>query len=144
MNPDLNGKPENMDELSQWAVEHLWAIDRPTSTFLSGDDFTVFTDAEGCRIRDASGKEYIDYWAGIMTNSVGYGRIEIADAAYEQLRRLHFPPTHEPTIPKIKLAKKLADVTPGSCRGLLRHRRHRCYRNRFEDCLEIPQDYRVQ
>jgi adenosylmethionine-8-amino-7-oxononanoate aminotransferase len=28
--------------------------------------------------------------------------------------KLHFAPTHEPTIPKIKLAKKLADITPGS------------------------------
>ena len=42
------------------------------------------------------------------------GRKEIADAVYAQMLELHFGPTHEPTIPKIRVAKKLADITPGN------------------------------
>jgi adenosylmethionine-8-amino-7-oxononanoate aminotransferase len=39
---------------------------------------------------------------------------EIEDAAYDQMLKMQFTPTHELSIPKIKLSKKLADITPGS------------------------------
>jgi len=82
--------------------------------YLSNLGFTLFTEGEVCRITDSDGKTYLDYWGSIMLNDVGYGRKEIAEATYEQMLKLHFAPTHEPSIPKIKLAKKLADITPGS------------------------------
>jgi adenosylmethionine-8-amino-7-oxononanoate aminotransferase len=47
-------------------------------------------------------------------NAVGWGRKEIVDAIYEQLMKLQFTPTHEFTVSKIELAKKVADITPGS------------------------------
>ena len=54
-----------------------------------------------------------------MFSNVGYERKEIADAVYEQITNLHLAPTHEPTVPKIKLAKKLVDITPGSLSKVL-------------------------
>lgn len=114
MNSGSLNRTENNDNLKKWAIEHVWPVERTYDEFSSPGGFTIFTDGEGCRITDITGKKYLDYWAGIMVSSVGYGRKEIADAAYEQLIRLHFAPTHDPTVPKIKLARKLADITPGS------------------------------
>ena len=104
----------NLEELKQLAIDHIWQPVRAYSVFSGPDGFTLFREGKGCRITDCNGKTYLDYWAGIMLNNVGYGRKEIADAASEQMMQLHFTPTHEPNIPKIKLAKKLADITPGS------------------------------
>lgn len=107
-------KVENNETLNRMAVEHIWQVLRPYSVFSAPGGFTIFTDGKGCRLTDINGKTYLDYWACIMYNDVGWGRKEIADAAYEQMMTLHAAPTHEPTISKIKLAKKLADITPGS------------------------------
>jgi adenosylmethionine-8-amino-7-oxononanoate aminotransferase len=101
-------------ELRQQTIEHIWQVTRPFNVFSAPRGFTIFTDGQGCHVTDVNGKTYLDFWANIMLNNVGYGRKEIADAAYEQLKRLPFAPTHEPTIPRIKLAKRLADITPGT------------------------------
>lgn len=102
------------DYLRKLAVEHVWVPLRPWKTLIAPRGFNIFTEGKGCRVTDISGKTYLDFFASIMCNAVGYGRKEIADAVYEQMKALPFPPTHELTIPKIKLAKKLADITPGS------------------------------
>jgi adenosylmethionine-8-amino-7-oxononanoate aminotransferase len=105
---------EEFEELRELVLEHLWPAPRPWDTLTAPGGFTIFTEGKGCQILDIDGATYIDYWASIMFNNVGYGRKEIADAAYEQMVKLHFSPNHEPNIPKIRLAKKLADITPGS------------------------------
>lgn len=74
----------------------------------------MFKKGKGCYLTDHEGKTFLDYWASIMFTNAGYGRKEIADAAYAQMLELHFGPTHEPTIPKIRLAEKLSEITPGS------------------------------
>jgi adenosylmethionine-8-amino-7-oxononanoate aminotransferase len=103
-----------VEDLTTLAVKHIWQVLRPYDVFSAPGGFTIFTEGKGCYLTDINGKRYLDYWACIMFNNVGWGRKEIADAANEQMVKLHFAPTHEPTIPKIKLAKKLADITPGS------------------------------
>ncbi len=108
-------KPEGFEELRQLAIEHVWQPMRPYNVFSSPGGFTIFTEGKGCRLTDINGKTYLDYWGSIAGfNAVGYGRKEIADAAYEQMVRLHHAPTHEPTVPRIKLAANLAEITPGS------------------------------
>ena len=119
MNTDALGKNENIDILKNWAIEHLWPVDRVYNDFASADGFTIFTEGEGCRITDITGQKYIDCFGAIMAGNVGYGQKEIADAVYEQMCKFHFAPDHEPSIPKIKLAKKLADITPGSLSKVL-------------------------
>ncbi len=108
-------KTEEFEELRQKAIEHVWQPVRPHSVFSAPGGFIIFTEGKGCRLTDIDGKTYLDYWGSIAGfNAVGYGRKEIADAAHEQMVNLHHVPTHEPTIPKIKLATKLAEITPGS------------------------------
>jgi adenosylmethionine-8-amino-7-oxononanoate aminotransferase len=102
------------EDLNGLAIKHIWQVLRPYDVFSSPGGYKLFKSGKGCYLTDFEGKTFLDYWASIMFTNVGYGRKEIADAAYAQMLELHFAPTHEPTIPKIKLAKKLADITPGN------------------------------
>lgn len=108
-------KAENFEDLRQLTLDHTWVPARPWNVLKGPDGFNIFTEGKGCRITDIHGKTYLDYISALgNVCSVGYGRKEIADAAYEQMMKLHFMPTHELTIPQIELSKKLADLTPGS------------------------------
>lgn len=105
---------EDFTYLRQLALDHVWIPLRPWNVVTAQGGFSIFVEGKGCRLTDINGKTYLDYWSSIMLSNVGYGRKEIAEAAYEQMLKLHFPPTHDLTVPKIKLAKKLADITPGN------------------------------
>jgi putrescine aminotransferase len=43
----------------------------------------------GCHVWDDQGNRYVDSTAGLWYANVGYGRVEIADAAAAQMRKLH-------------------------------------------------------
>ena len=50
----------------------------------------LITRAQGCTIRDAEGNEILDGMAGLWCVNAGYGREELARAAYEQMDLLRF------------------------------------------------------
>jgi putrescine aminotransferase len=79
----------------------------------------IIVSAEGCRFRDAEGREYLDGMAGLWCVSVGYGRPELAQAAAEQMNRLAYYNTffRTATPPTVELAARLA----GKLGGDLRH-----------------------
>jgi len=106
---------ETFDELRQVALDHTWVPARPWDALNAPDGFNIFTEGKGCRVTDIHGKTYLDIFSALgNVTALGYGRKEIADAAYEQMMKLHFMPTHELTVPQINLSKKLADLLPGS------------------------------
>jgi 4-aminobutyrate aminotransferase len=39
---------------------------------------------KGCRVTDGEGREYLDFFAGILTNMLGYGVPEVSDAVHAQ------------------------------------------------------------
>jgi L-2,4-diaminobutyrate transaminase len=55
----------------------------------SGDP-TIVETGKGVRIRDATGREYIDGFAGLYCVNVGYGRNEVAEAIARQAYRLAY------------------------------------------------------
>lgn len=75
---------------------------------------TIMGDGNGIRVRDQSGKEYIDAFAGLYCVNVGYGRREIADAIHEQATKLAYYHAYAATSnePAIRLAGKILDWTP--------------------------------
>ncbi len=75
----------------------------------------IIVRARGCRIVDAAGKEILDGMAGLWCVNVGYGREELARAAYEQMLELPFYNTffRTATLPVVQLAAKLAVLTGG-------------------------------
>lgn len=50
----------------------------------------VMVEAQGMRIRDSRGREYLDAMAGLWCVNVGYGRRELVDAMAEQGRKLSY------------------------------------------------------
>nr|WP_317853520.1 aspartate aminotransferase family protein [Neobacillus sp. Marseille-Q6967] len=73
----------------------------------------VAAKAEGSWITDADGKRYLDAMAGLWCVNVGYGRTELAEAAYEQLKEMAYFPLTQSHIPAIKLAEKLNEMLGG-------------------------------
>ncbi|MER8044489.1 aminotransferase class III-fold pyridoxal phosphate-dependent enzyme [Streptomyces sp. NPDC094032] len=74
----------------------------------------VMVEGEGCVLRDAEGREYLDATAGMWLCQVGHGRPEIAEAAARQMRRMEYSTafwdfTHDRAI---SLAERLVGLAP--------------------------------
>ncbi len=67
---------------------------------------------DGSRVRDDAGNEYLDAFAGICTNTLGYGDTEVAEAVAEQARQLIHVSTLYLTEPMLDLAEKVAEIAP--------------------------------
>ena len=73
----------------------------------------VLTEGLGLRIKDADGNEYLDFFGGILTVSVGHANEKVNAAVRAQISRLSHVSSLYPTIPVVELAEKLARLTPG-------------------------------
>lgn len=75
----------------------------------------IITRAEGSTIYDGDGNALLDGMAGLWCVNVGYGREELAKAAYEQMLELPFYNTFFKTAtpPTVQLATKLAEKLGG-------------------------------
>jgi len=104
----MEAKQKMMDDKS-----HL--ILHRTSRELVREGITVMTKGEGVRVFDQDGKGYLDLVAGVTRPvHVGYGREEMAQAAYDQICQLpYFTPMLFSNMPAMNLAELLAQVVPG-------------------------------
>jgi len=73
----------------------------------------IIQRGEGVHIFDNHGRKYLDGFAGLWCVNVGYGRKEIADAAYRQMQELPYYNTFfgTTTAPATLLAEKIASHT---------------------------------
>lgn len=80
----------------------------------SGAPF-IFTSGKGVYLTDISGKKVLEGMSSLWNVNIGYGRIELAEAAYEQMSKLAFTNSFSSMSnePAIRLATKLAEMTPG-------------------------------
>jgi len=69
-------------------------------------------DGQGCRVRDAEGREYLDFFGGILTTISGYNVPEIVDAIKEQAGRMVHTSTLYLIRPMIELAELIASLAP--------------------------------
>ena len=83
-------------------------------TFHAEGGARVITHADGCWIWDANGNKLIDGMSGLWCVNVGYGRKELAEAAYRQMLDLPFYNTFfkTTTVPTTELAAKISSVMP--------------------------------
>jgi taurine-pyruvate aminotransferase len=70
----------------------------------------VVTESKGSWVTDHDGKKYLDGMAGLWCVNVGYGRQELAEAAYEQLKKMAYFPLTQSHQPAIQLAEKLNEL----------------------------------
>ncbi|MBL8271165.1 aspartate aminotransferase family protein [Steroidobacter sp.] len=81
---------------------------------LSKKGTRVITRAEGVYLYESGGRRILDGMSGLWCVNLGYGRRELADAAYKQMQELpyynsFFQVAHPPAI---ELARLLSEVTP--------------------------------
>lgn len=73
----------------------------------------VVDQASGMRVKDIDGREYLDFFGGILTISVGHCNEQVNTAVKAQLDRLGHVSSLYPTVPTVELAERLAKMTPG-------------------------------
>ncbi len=81
---------------------------------LANEGARIIVRADGVYLHDSEGNQILDGMSGLWCVNVGYGRRELADAAYQQMLELpyynsFFKSSHPPAI---ELATLLAQVSP--------------------------------
>lgn len=73
----------------------------------------AIASAEGLRVRDPEGHEYLDLFSGILTTSVGHCNPRVLEAVTAQMNTLGHTSTLYATEIQVEAARKLADIAPG-------------------------------
>ena len=97
---------ENLAGKDEKYVWHAMRPYDPKSTM-------VIEKANGAWLTDYEGNQFLDAMAGLWCVNVGYGREELAQAAYDQLKELSYYPLTHTHAPAIKLAEKLNEMLGG-------------------------------
>ena len=95
------------------AFNHLWSHNSDWTQVAEQGGPTIMVEGDGVRVKDSEGNEWVDVNGGYSSVNIGYGRKEVAEAMYKQMQELSYFPQGSASIPAIKLAKKLSDITPG-------------------------------
>lgn len=74
----------------------------------------VLVEGEGVWVRDAEGREYLDFFSGILTTSIGHCHPAVVERAAEQMRRLGHTSTLYVTEPQLEVARRLSEIAPGA------------------------------
>jgi 4-aminobutyrate aminotransferase len=69
---------------------------------------------DGMYVWDVAGNKYLDFFAGILTTSVGHNNAKVVKAIQEQAAKLIHSSTLYPNENHVRLAEKLAQIAPGA------------------------------
>ncbi|MFM0416939.1 aminotransferase [Paraburkholderia aromaticivorans] len=101
-------------ELDRASVLHPFTNLRDFADGTLGDP-TIVETAKGVRIKDSTGREFIDGFGGLYCVNVGYGRTEVADAITRQANKLAYYHSYaaHTTEELAKLSSRLVKMAPG-------------------------------
>ena len=85
----------------------------PAAAPYHGDSPLIADRAKDQYIWDIDGKRYLDFFGGILTVSVGHCNDEISERTIAQLRKLQHTSTIYVNESMVRLAEKVASLTPG-------------------------------
>ena len=111
---DQSMSAETAEELRRSALAHLWTHNGAWNEMAEEGLPFIAVRGKGVRIVDSLGREWMDVSAGYQCVTAGHGRTELAQVAYDQMSQLAYFPNSGATPPSIKLAEKLAQITPGN------------------------------
>ena len=108
-------KNYDIAELRRLDVAHHLPAQQDHKLMLELGGSRIITRADGCTIHDGDGHALLDGMAGLWCVQVGYGREELAKAAYDQMLELAYYNTFFKTAapPTVLLAAKLAELLGG-------------------------------
>lgn len=107
--------PAELTELRRLDVAHHLPAQSDYKLHRDLGGSRMIVRAEGCTIYDAEGHAMLDGMGGLWCVNVGYGRQELAEVAYAQMKELPFYHSFfkTATAPAVQLAAKLADKLGG-------------------------------
>ena len=109
--------PSQLDQLLAAAPEDLDAGRRALmGGGVAGAATFVVDHGNGATVYDTEGREYVDCTSQAWSLGIGYAHPRIADAVAEQVHRYTHIRTGFETVPKLLLAKRLAEIAPGDLR----------------------------
>jgi 4-aminobutyrate aminotransferase-like enzyme len=76
----------------------------------------VLVRGEGAYLFDSDGRRYLDCYSGVSVLNAGHSNPDILAAAIEQLQQLQHTTTIYLTAPMLKLARRIAELTPAGLR----------------------------
>jgi taurine-pyruvate aminotransferase len=113
----MDTKDTRLRELVEKDERYVWhALSRYTPVEEGGTapaPRIMVTGGEGAWISDAEGNRYLDGMSGLWCVNVGYGREELARAAYDQLVKLPYYPLTMSHEPAVELGEKLNEWLDG-------------------------------
>jgi alanine-glyoxylate transaminase/(R)-3-amino-2-methylpropionate-pyruvate transaminase len=77
------------------------------------DEPIVLTQGKGTHVQDADGRDYLDFFGGILTLGLGHCHDEVVSRVQRQIETLGHTSTLYPTAPMVNVAERLAQITPG-------------------------------
>ncbi len=109
----------SLEEMDRQSVIHPFTNLKDYASGAAGDPRIVET-GEGVHITDRTGRTFIDGFAGLYCVNIGYGRTEVAEAIYEQAKKLAYfhayaQHSNEPTI---RLSDYILRRTPGNMKRI--------------------------
>jgi 4-aminobutyrate aminotransferase-like enzyme len=79
-------------------------------------DPLVLVEGNGSFVTDADGREYLDFFCGILTTAIGHCHPEVVERVREQVGRLGHVSTLYLNEPQVAAARRLAGIAPGRLR----------------------------
>lgn len=74
----------------------------------------VMVGGKGMKVWDADGREYLDFFSGILSTSIGHCHPRLVSAVGEQAKKLGHTSTLYVTEPQVEAARRLAEIAPGN------------------------------
>ena len=93
------------------AGQVLWPVQN-RMTYYPGAPLAV-ARAEGSRLWDVEGHQYLDFFGGILTVSVGHANPEVAEAVERQLGTVQHTSTLYLNEITVRAAERIAEIAPG-------------------------------
>jgi taurine-pyruvate aminotransferase len=96
-----------ISETEKWQEKDNRYVWHAMSGYDPSTSTMIVEKGDGAWIIDTDGNQYLDGMSGLWCVNVGYGREELAQAAYEQLKEMSFYPLMKSHLPAIELGEKL-------------------------------------
>ncbi len=103
-----NGSQIRADDVKSGHEDHLWPCVKAYY-----EEPLVITEASGMEVVDAEGRRYLDFFAGILTTSIGHCHPRVVQRVQEQVARLGHTSTLYLTENQVSVARHLAALAPG-------------------------------
>jgi 4-aminobutyrate aminotransferase len=105
----MKSETMNKQEILEKQKKYLWP-----NHLLYYTEPMPLDHGDGMYVWDVEGHKYLDFFAGILTTSVGHNHPKVVKAIQDQAPKLIHSSTLYPNENHVKLAEKMAQITPGN------------------------------